>query len=692
MNSISSRVLLTSVLLSSVSVQAAVFNVSNVNELRSALVSAANNGEDNEIYLSSGTYRTSEDEAGGFVYNSFGNNSLILQDADLDTPNDVVLDGSGTDEVLVLLNEQRGGSFSVTGITLQNGTRGLRIANGNLELDNARVLNNTSSSNGAGLLFNDYSHDLNISNSLFQGNDAGRYSGGGANVRAVNLSINDTSFESNLASNGAGLYVRSTSNSSDGIKNSEFVSNVASSSGGGIASDSNYLQVLDSRFEQNHAALGAGFSGDGSIERSYFDRNVSEYQGAAVSSTGTVSNSYFIGNIATSESNIYKSTLHCSYCRVLNNLFDRNTVPYEVTFSSGNASTSNVFANNIFLDTTSELFYSGYSASKINLRNNFLDTSKIGLSADRVFRSGNIFNGTPGMDDSYNVLESSILIGAGHDDPQLFELPLLDYASNNRIAGESVDIGPLEFGSSATMPKITEFELDSGLQQNLEELSFSIEYSLSAGRELESLYFDDGSGEYTAISLNNDGLYTQVFVEPGEKKLKVKVVDNQGEESIKQMQMDISARSISSIILLTQDACGDEPESCGIDTESYYGAGYQAGLRVCTEDPGLCGVDTEEYIDQGKQRCIDDPLSCGIKAHFDYTQLPNTTSDGWKLLGTSEPITNMSQFSNVKVVWAQKNNTWYAYSSDSEVKRLLSEKQIQVLTSIPAFSGFWVTK
>ncbi len=61
MKFISSRILFTSLLLSSASAQATVFNVSSVSEFRSALVSAANNGEDNEIYLAAGTYSTSED-------------------------------------------------------------------------------------------------------------------------------------------------------------------------------------------------------------------------------------------------------------------------------------------------------------------------------------------------------------------------------------------------------------------------------------------------------------------------------------------------------------------------------------------------------------------------------------------------------------------------------------------------------
>lgn len=367
-------------------------------------------------------------------------------------------------------------------------------------------------------------------------------------------------------------------------------------------------------------------------------------------------------------------------------------MPYEVTFNYGNASTSNVFANNVFLDTTSELFGSSSSSSKVNLRNNFLDTSKIGLSADRVFRLGNIFSDTPGLDDSYNVLESSALIGAGDDDAELFDLPLLDYVKNNRIAGELVDIGPVEFGSTATMPTIIAFELDSGLQQNLEELVFNIDYSLSAGRELESLNFDDGSGEYAGISLNEDGHYTVVFVEPGEKQLKVKVVDDQGEESIKILQVDIASRPISSVILITQEACQEDPESCDVDTEGYYTAGYHAGLAECREDPSICGVDAESYIDQGKQQCIDDPSSCGIKSEFDYTQIPSSSSAGWKLLGSSEAISDMTGFADVKVIWAHRNGRWYAYSPDEDTAATLVSKGISELTSIPAYSGFWVVK
>jgi hypothetical protein len=72
--------------------------------------------------------------------------------------------------------------------------------------------------------------------------------------------------------------------------------------------------------------------------------------------------------------------------------------------------------------------------------------------------------------------------------------------------------------------------------------------------------------------------------------------------------------------------------------------------------------------------------------------LPTTASVGWKLMGTSEAVLNMSQFVDVKVVWALVGNTWHAYSPDNEVSGLLAAKSIPVLTTIPAFSGFWVTK
>jgi hypothetical protein len=260
------------------------------------------------------------------------------------------------------------------------------------------------------------------------------------------------------------------------------------------------------------------------------------------------------------------------------------------------------------------------------------------------------------------------------------------------VVGSSVDIGPIEYGSSFTHPQISAFSLSSNLPFNLQDLTFNLSYTLFDNRSVLSFEFDNGSGSFETVQLNDNGEFTYAFIEPGKKSLQVRVTDSEGQESMSALNIILEAQSTANVILLTQDACLESPSDCNIDTSSYYDSGYKTAISECENDPSLCGVNIEAYITDGKNICINDPSACGINADFDYTQLPDAVSDGWKLLGTSEAILNMTQFSEVKVVWAQINSTWYAYSPDSDVSGLLADKSIPVLTTIPAFSGFWVTK
>jgi len=55
------------------------FNVSTTPELRTALNTAATNGEDDTIILADGTYKTTDDGGGTFIYFSNEANNLTLK-------------------------------------------------------------------------------------------------------------------------------------------------------------------------------------------------------------------------------------------------------------------------------------------------------------------------------------------------------------------------------------------------------------------------------------------------------------------------------------------------------------------------------------------------------------------------------------------------------------------------------------
>jgi hypothetical protein len=678
---------------------AAVFDVSTVAEFRTALNAAANNNEDNTINLAAGTYFTTEDSGGSFLYNSTSAYNLTIQDDDVSTPNDVILDGDTVDEVLVIKSETGGGYYTLNGLTLQHGTRGARVEKGHLTINNSRFIENISTSNiddGAGLLFNQNAYDLSIQNTQFTLNSvSGSRHGGAAYLRVKNLTITDSVFDQNSSPRyGGALYINSVyGNESAQITSSEFTNNTADS-GGAVFSSSNNLIILDNQFQQNSASTqgGALYGFFQSVNRSQFIGNTSAYNAAALGGAAEIFNSIFKENSATHPSYGYGATAECQNCRIANNVFDNNSVRTEILIKSGYQSDSNIIANTVFLNTQATLLNSTSTGYRVTLKNNFFDPSLIGLPAEQIFQTDNIFSVSPGLDENYQLLAGAELIDAGYANEELFSLPATDIFGNSRIAGSAVDIGPMEYGSSLTLPQIDTFSLLTNSPKNLQDLTFSAIYTLFGERTLGSLSFDDGSGTFMSIELDQNGQFQHRYIEPGNKNIRLKIVDSMGEENISSINITINAQSISDVISLTKDACQASPDDCNIDASSFYDTGYAAAMTECAQNPSSCGVNTEAYITQGKDICIQDPSACGIRADFDYTQLPSNSSAGWKLLGTSEPILTMNQFSDVKVVWAQKNATWYAYSPDTSIASALSQKGIPTLTSINAYSGFWVTK
>jgi len=67
---------------------------------------------------------------------------------------------------------------------------------------------------------------------------------------------------------------------------------------------------------------------------------------------------------------------------------------------------------------------------------------------------------------------------------------------------------------------------------------------------------------------------------------------------------------------------------------------------------------------------------------------------GWQLIGSSTPITDMSQFksSDVEQVWHFDSQTqrWLGYSPDSSIQARMRDKNISKLTSLKNWHGFWV--
>jgi secreted trypsin-like serine protease len=94
-----------------------------------------------------------------------------------------------------------------------------------------------------------------------------------------------------------------------------------------------------------------------------------------------------------------------------------------------------------------------------------------------------------------------------------------------------------------------------------------------------------------------------------------------------------------------------------------------------------------------------------IKQYVDLTQTTTsqttTTSalniqdfnlNEWYLSGTTQEIRDLSIFNTISVLFIYQDNHFKAYSPDAQTRDLLKSKGYEILTYIPANSGFWIKK
>jgi len=193
--------------------KAAVFCVSNSDELHSALTSATSNGEDDVIKIVQGTY------SGSFIYASYEACGVTIEGgytagcaSRVVNPANTVLDGGGTGPVLVLSCDEEV-NFTVDGLTFENG----KVANrnggglfacteGNITLSNCIVSNNSSESGDGGGIYAD-AETVTLINNTITGNSSD-WSGGGIYAYASTVTLINNIITGNLSTlGGGGLYL-----------------------------------------------------------------------------------------------------------------------------------------------------------------------------------------------------------------------------------------------------------------------------------------------------------------------------------------------------------------------------------------------------------------------------------------------------------------------------------------------------
>ena len=216
------------VIFSSLNIQAETFNVSTTSELRVALNTAATNGEDDTIILADGTYKTTDDGEGTFVYLS--NESMSLNIVGVNKERTVV-SGDDTDQVFNLQSTVDNSVFNINSLTISDGAAdngaGLYFSANTIAIRNVLFLANHASTKGGGLSYNPSSRvSIMIDESEFRSNSS--TSSGGAIFTSWDsgdvLHVNSTIFTENTSNRGGAIalyayHTRST------IKNSLFIRN-----------------------------------------------------------------------------------------------------------------------------------------------------------------------------------------------------------------------------------------------------------------------------------------------------------------------------------------------------------------------------------------------------------------------------------------------------------------------------------
>ncbi len=216
-------------------VNAAEFHVDTAAEFQAALDAAENNGEDDVIYLAAGTYQ------GNFAYAALDAKSLTVGGEAGTTAQDVILDGGGNGTVLALNGSSEGGSVTVEGLTIQNGS-------------------GKGYGNGGGLVVDLSNQSLNVTlRDVVIQNNSNEYRGGGIYLRtrgngAINVEIWDSVIRYNQSpgyaeggqGRGGGICATSRGGNSSIdllIANSLIYKNQANWTGGGI--EANAWEVGD---------------------------------------------------------------------------------------------------------------------------------------------------------------------------------------------------------------------------------------------------------------------------------------------------------------------------------------------------------------------------------------------------------------------------------------------------------------
>jgi predicted outer membrane repeat protein len=200
--------LLLSLLLLTQVLTAATFNVATTPELRTVLETTATNGEDDTIILADGTYKTTDDGGGTFIYFSNEANNLTLQGSSSDN---VILSGDNVEQIFKHTSTE-GAPLKLEKLTFMEGNTTAAGAgvytDYSIEVVDCNFNNNSAGGNGGA--FRAYQYTTVVTNSTFNNNSSKSY-GGGFSSSSRTTTVTNSTFNNNSAGiNGGGFMSSST--------------------------------------------------------------------------------------------------------------------------------------------------------------------------------------------------------------------------------------------------------------------------------------------------------------------------------------------------------------------------------------------------------------------------------------------------------------------------------------------------
>ena len=142
------------------------------------------------------------------------------------------------------------------GNTASSGGGILLYLNSSADLNNSEVSGNKATGNGGGVYVYDATCSLTTSNGTVFRENSG-YRGGGIFSSGGTVTVEDSTFEKNTATDDGGA-IAATQNSSLTVRNSKVLENKAADTAGGILAEKSTLEVTDSIIDGNRASLGGG--------------------------------------------------------------------------------------------------------------------------------------------------------------------------------------------------------------------------------------------------------------------------------------------------------------------------------------------------------------------------------------------------------------------------------------------------